>query len=92
MTLSYLLGLWWVWLSAALAFAILETLIPAYVFLVFTIGAALVAVLLLAGLSASAAVLLAIFAVASLVAWIVLKRSFKAPRGQVKHFTSDIND
>jgi hypothetical protein len=37
-------------------------------------------------------VLLLVFSGLSLVAWLVLRRSFKGPKGQVKTFDHDIND
>ena len=37
--------LWWVWLGGALALAILETLIPGYVFLGIALGAASMALI-----------------------------------------------
>jgi len=86
-------ALWWVWGCAALALGILEILAPGFIFLGFAAGAVLVALLLLApGLQIAFPVLLLIFAVFSLVAWLVLRRVFAAPNGSVKTFDHDIND
>ena len=87
--------IWWVWLSAALVLAILEVLVPGFVFLGFAIGAAIMAALiwgnaLIAALSLP--VLLLFFAALSLVAWLILRRVFALPKGQVKYFEDDIND
>ncbi|WP_409201176.1 hypothetical protein [Leisingera sp. M523] len=84
--------LWWVWGAAALALAILEVLVPGFVFLGFAIGAAAVALLLLAGAGFGLPPLLLIFAVLSLAAWLVMRRFFALPKGQVKTFNHDIND
>ena len=85
--------LWWVWMAAALVLAILEVLAPGFVFLGFAIGAFAVSlILLLPGLMLSLPVLLLIFAGSSLVAWLVMRRYFALPKGQVKTFTDDIND
>lgn len=85
--------IWWVWLCAALVLGILEVLIPGFVFLGFAIGALAVALLLLnIGLALSLPVLLLIFAALSLVAWLVMRRFFALPKGQVKYFDKDIND
>lgn len=85
--------LWWVWAAAALALGILEILAPGFVFLGFAIGAAGVGALLLFGLGGiGLPPLLFIFAILSLVAWLVMKRLFALPRGQVKTFDHDIND
>ncbi len=88
-----LLTTWWVWLAAALVLGILEMLIPGFIFLGFAIGAAVVGLALLGplGLLSLPAILL-IFAIASLVAWLALRRYFALPKGQVKTFDHDIND
>ena len=84
---------WWVWLLAGVIFAILEVLIPGFILLGFAIGAAVVGVLLWVGvLGASLAVLLLVFAVASVVAWAVLRRVVGVRQGQVKLWDRDIND
>ncbi|MBY6054937.1 NfeD family protein [Leisingera daeponensis] len=85
-------ALWWVWGAAALALAILEVLVPGFVFLGFAIGAAVVTLLLLAGASITLPPLLLIFAALSLTAWLVMRRYFALPKGQVKTFDHDIND
>lgn len=86
--------LWWVWCAAALVLAILEVLVPGFVFLGFAIGA-LACGLLLAALGTGALglpALLFVFAGLSLIAWLLLRRYFALPKGQVKTFDHDIND
>ncbi|KMK67218.1 hypothetical protein [Puniceibacterium sp. IMCC21224] len=85
-------AIWWVWLAGALALAILELLAPGFIFLGFAIGAAAVALLLLIPFTTSPAVLLAVFALLSLAAWALLRRLFRAPKGQVRFVRHDIND
>ena len=86
-------SVWWVWGAAALVLAILEVLVPGFVFVGFAVGAAAVALFLLnTGLNLGLAPLLLIFAVLSLVTWLILRRYFALPKGQVKRFTDDIND
>ncbi|MCP4209378.1 MAG: hypothetical protein GY767_20365 [Shimia sp.] len=88
-----LLTVWWVWLAAALVLAILEVLAPGFIFLGFAIGAALVGVALLGPLKLlSVPMLLLVFAALSLIAWLVLRKVFALPKGQVKTFNHDIND
>lgn len=88
-----LITVWWAWGSAALILAILEVLAPGFLFLGFALGAAAVAVFLLNwGLAISLPSLLLVFAVLSLGAWIVLRRIFAHPEGQVKIIEKDIND
>ncbi len=87
------LTLWWVWMAGALILAILEVLVPGFVFLGFAIGAFAVSLILLnTGLSLGLPVLLLIFAGLSLLAWLLMRRYFALPKGQVKTFNSDIND
>ncbi len=84
---------WWLWAAAALLLAIIEVLAPGFVFLGFAIGAAAVALILLnTGMSVSLPMMLLIFAALSLVAWLLMRRFFARPQGQVKTFDHDIND
>ncbi|KAE9629761.1 hypothetical protein FEE96_03730 [Parasedimentitalea maritima] len=84
---------WWVWAATALLLAIVEVLAPGFVFLGFAIGAAAVSLILLnTGMSVGLPMLLLIFAALSLVAWLILRRIFARPQGQVKTFDHDIND
>lgn len=84
---------WWVWMVAGAALAILEILVSGFVLLGFAIGAALTGLLLwLGALGGSLAVLLLVFAVASLLAWLVLRRVVGVRHGQVKVWDRDINE
>ena len=84
---------WWVWLAAALVLSILEVLAPGFVFLGFAIGSGIVGLLLLGPAARfSPALLLLICAALSLASWLVLRRVFALPTGQVKTFDGDIND
>ncbi|AZV77668.1 hypothetical protein EBB79_07025 [Parasedimentitalea marina] len=86
-------SIWWLWAAAALLLAIVEVLAPGFVFLGFAIGAAAVSLILLnTGLSLSFPMLMLIFAALSLVAWLIMRRVFARPQGQVKTFDHDIND
>lgn len=91
--MAELVNTWWVWLAAALVLGSLEVLVPGFVFLGFAIGAALVGLAMLGPLAwLSSAMILLVFAALSLLAWLVLRRLFSLPKGQVKHFDRDIND
>jgi len=87
---------WWAWAIVALIFAFFEIILPAFVFLGMAIGAASVSLFMLLGgaefLGGSVAATLVVFAVASLIATLILRRVFALPKGQVKTFDSDIND
>lgn len=83
---------WWVWMSAALILATLEVLIPGYIFLGFAIGAGVLALLILLGISAQGfALTMAIFAALSLVSYLLMRRFFRLRSGQVKVWDRDIN-
>ncbi|WP_413876708.1 NfeD family protein [Albidovulum sp.] len=84
---------WWVWMVAGAVLAILEVAIPGFILLGFAIGAALTGLLLWFGmLGGSLAVLLLVFAVASLVSWLALRRAAGVRHGQVKVWDHDINE
>lgn len=86
-------SVWWIWLAAGLALAILEVLAPGFVFLGFAIGAVLVGLMLLGPISwLSPSMILLLFAALSLIAWLVLRRVFSLPHGHVKTFDRDINE
>ncbi|WP_417262250.1 NfeD family protein [Celeribacter sp.] len=88
-----LLQQWWVWAVAAIALMGLEVLAPGFIFLGFGVGAGIVALLLAIGLFGSnIAVILLIFAVLSLVAWLAMRQVFGVRKGQVKVWDKDIND
>lgn len=87
----------WVWLAGGLVLAILETVIPGYIFLGFGIGAALTGVALIfagleTGFAQSLPLLILAFAVLSLFAWLGLRRALGVRAGQVKTFDRDINE
>ena len=85
--------LWWVWMSAAVVLATLEVILPGYIFLGFAIGAAMMGLLILVGVSATGlAFTLLIFAVLSLVSYLVMRKVFGLRSGQVKIWDTDIND
>ncbi|MEQ9693551.1 hypothetical protein [Shimia sp. SDUM112013] len=91
--MSALIAIWWVWLAAALLLAILEVLVPGFVFLGFAIGAAAMGLMLLGPAAMlSPALLMLIFAALSLIAWLALRRVFTLPGSTPKTFDHDIND
>lgn len=84
---------WWVWVVGGIALGVLEILAPAFVLLGFSIGALLTGGLIALGaLGGSFAVLILVFAVTSLVAWLALRKIFGLRHGQVKIWKRDIND
>jgi membrane protein implicated in regulation of membrane protease activity len=80
-------------MSGALILATLEVLVPGYIFLGFACGAAMVGLLILFGISASGlALTLVIFAVLSLISYLVMRKVFGLRTGQVKIWETDVND
>ena len=93
-----MLATWWVWVAGGLAIAILELLVPGYIFVGFAIGAVLTGVAMglelpgSAWMMASTGNALTVFAVLSLLAWLTLRRLLGVRHGQVKRIDHDIND
>jgi len=86
-------AIWWVWIVAGFALGVLEIILPGYIFVGFAIGAVVVgAGLGLSVLGGSLPLLLLVFAVVSLVAWVLLRRTLGVRSGQVKLWDRDIND
>lgn len=83
---------WWAWAIAALVLGLIETLLPLQIMLGFAVGAGVNALILGFGISLSLGSLLAVFAITSLIAWIVLRRVLGVRPGQVKIWDTDIND
>lgn len=84
---------WWAWIAGGFVLGVLEVLAPGYIFLGFAVGAVITGILIGIGLlGANLPVLLVVFAVASLVAWIALRATFGVRPGQVKLWDKDIND
>jgi membrane protein implicated in regulation of membrane protease activity len=77
----------WVWLIGAIVLAIAETLLPGFILLGFSLGA-IVTGLLLSGLAWT----LLVFALASGIGWLVLRKVFMRPDQRPKIWKRDIND
>lgn len=90
--LTELVGTWWAWVVLGFALGVLEILAPGYIFLGFAIGAVLTGIVVGLGISANLPALILIFAVASLIAWLILRRTMGVRQGQVKIWDRDIND
>jgi len=86
------LGLWWVWVAAALALGIVEVVLPGFIFLGFALGALLMAGVVLVLPSLSVTALLAVFAGLSLICWIFLRVAFKRQSSGARIVTRDVNE
>ena len=87
-----MIALWWVWIVAGIALAILEIFVPGFVFLGFAAGAVVTGITLWLTTGLAPATILLIFAIASLVAWLVMRQVAGVRRGQVKVWDRDINE
>ena len=88
-----MLGAWWAWAALALVLGVAELMLPGHILLGFAIGAALVSVQVLLGiLGTSMGWTLAVFAILSLCAWVVLRALLGSHEGQVKIWDRDINE
>ncbi|MBL4916475.1 NfeD family protein [Szabonella alba] len=87
------LSVWWVWIVAGFAIGVMEVLVPGFIFVGFAIGAVVTGLLIAIGLlGGNLAVTVLVFAVISLIAWLVTRRLVGRRPGQVKIWTRDIND
>lgn len=85
------LSVWWTWMALALLLGIAELLLPTFIFLGFAVGAATTGLILLTPLQVGLPMLLVIFAVLSLAAWLLLRRLFKPSDDQTRIIHEDIN-
>jgi membrane protein implicated in regulation of membrane protease activity len=83
---------WWAWVVFGFVLGILEVLVPGFIFLGFAIGAVITGAVAGLGLTQSLPLLVLIFAVASVVAWLVLRRVVGVRSNQEKVWHHDIND
>ena len=83
---------WWVWVVFGLALGVLEVLVPGYIFLGFAVGAVVTGGLVgFSVVGGNVALLVLIFAVLSLVAFLVLRRMVGVTEVQTKVWEDDIN-
>ncbi|MCW1932378.1 NfeD family protein [Pararhodobacter zhoushanensis] len=91
-------SLWWVWIAAGLALAILEVLVPGFLFAGFAVGAVATGALIALGLpgmgwlSVSLINALLVFAVISVIAWLAMRALLGVRSGQLKKIDHDINE
>ncbi|MFK7745604.1 MAG: NfeD family protein [Roseobacter sp.] len=90
--MSALLSIWWLWIAAAIVLGLIEIFAPSFIFLGFALGALATGVLVGLGAVPSAAILIAIFAGVSLLAWVGLRTAFKRQSTPAKIITRDVND
>ena len=85
-------AVWWVWVVFGVALGVLEVLVPGFIFLGFAIGAVVTGALVGIGVvGGNVALLVLVFAVLSLVAFLVLRRVVGVTNVQTKVWDKDIN-
>ncbi len=87
-----LVTLWWVWICAALVLGVIELLVPGSIFLGFALGAMAMAVVVFVLPISNIPALLALFALLSLIAWILLKLVFRRQSSGMRIVKRDINE
>lgn len=93
-----MVDMWWIWIAAGLALAILEVLVPGFLFAGFAVGAVVTGALIGSGLpgfgwlTGSLVNALVAFAVLSVIAWLLMRALLGVRRGQLKKIDHDIND
>ncbi|MFW2589719.1 NfeD family protein [Sagittula sp. SSi028] len=83
---------WWLWLAFGVVLLLVEIAAPGFVALGLAVGAFVVGLLLLVVGVESLVWLLLIWAVASLIAWVVIRKLAGERKGQVKIWDTDINE
>lgn len=86
------LSLWWMWICIALVVGLIELLAPGFIFLGFALGALVMAAVVFVVQGLSVPVMMALFAILSLIAWIVLRQVFKRQSSGARIVTRDINE
>lgn len=90
--------LWWIWIAAGLGLAILELFVPGFLFAGFAVGAVLTGAVIGLGIPGSGWMLaspfnaLVVFAVLSVVVWLVMRLMLGVRSGQIKKIDTDINE
>lgn len=82
----------WFWLISAIVLAIAETILPGFILLGFSLGALVTGLVLFTGLVISLPWVLLLFAIASGIGWLVLRKIFMRPEQRPKIWRRDIND
>ena len=86
-------GDWWLWVVAGLGLAILEVVLPGYIFAGFSVAAVATGGLIWMGLlGQSLPLALVVFSALSVAGWVILRRIFGKNLGEVKRWDRDIND
>jgi membrane protein implicated in regulation of membrane protease activity len=89
---------WWIWVVAGFVLALIELVLPGYMFLGSAVGAVVTGIVMWLGLppaawiAASLANALLFLACVSVVAWVLMRWFLGVRKGQVKVWDRDINE
>ncbi len=89
---------WWIWVAGGLAVGIFELILPGYVFVGMAVGAVVTGLIQWSGQWPAAWMMeslsnsLLVFAVLSLIVWVLLRALVGVRKGQVTRFDRDINE
>lgn len=86
------LTLWWVWICVALALGVVELLAPGFIFLGFALGALAMSVVVFVLPATNIPAILAMFALLSLIGWVLLRIIFRRQSSGARIVTRDINE
>ncbi len=86
-----LFGVWWAWIVLGAGLAVLEVLVPGFIFLGFAIAAVVMAAIIALGVFASLAFAILVYALLALAAWLILRALFGTGEKDVKVWRDDIN-
>ena len=86
------LGIWWVWIAIGLILGLIELFAPSFIFLGFALGAFVTAGFVGLSSAPSVPIMVAVFSVVSLLAWVGLRMAFRRQSSDAKIFTKDVND
>jgi inner membrane protein len=86
-----LLSTWWVWIVLGAGLAVLEVLVPGFIFLGFAVAAVIMAVIVGLGVKLGASVAILVFAILAVLAWLGLRAKFGTSEKDVKVWRDDIN-
>ena len=93
-----MLALWWVWAIGGAVLLAITALLPEAILLGMAVSAFVVGLLLLVGgpvavvMGGSVPLTLLVFGIVSFVIWVIVRRVIGVRPGQVRVWTTDIND
>lgn len=84
----------WMWIAGGFALAAVEVLVPGFIFLGFAVGAIALGLIMVVVPPVALPMALLVWAILSLIAWVLLRAAFTLPggAGKPKIWDRDINE